>query len=74
MSTEPTVHDLVHALVRNAIQEMPLLTRIAAENQATSDLCLPAAQRALEDANIPADKIGLIIVATLTPELPVPVA
>ncbi|MDZ7317803.1 MAG: ketoacyl-ACP synthase III [candidate division KSB1 bacterium] len=38
------------------------------ENESTADLCLQAAQRALENANLPASKLDLILVATDTPE------
>jgi 3-oxoacyl-[acyl-carrier-protein] synthase-3 len=43
--------------------------RIAAKNQATSDLALKAAQKALEDADLSAHEIDLIIVATATPDM-----
>jgi 3-oxoacyl-[acyl-carrier-protein] synthase-3 len=43
--------------------------RIAAKNQATSDLALKAAQKALEDAELSAHEIDLIIVATATPDM-----
>ena len=42
--------------------------RIAAPEQATSDLSLLAAQRALADANISAEELDLIIVATASPD------
>jgi 3-oxoacyl-[acyl-carrier-protein] synthase-3 len=42
--------------------------RIADKDAATSDLATAAAQRALEDANIPAEELDLIIVATATPD------
>lgn len=42
--------------------------RIAAPDQATSDLALEAARRALEDAEIQPSEIDLIIVATNTPD------
>lgn len=38
------------------------------ENQSTADLCVEAAKSALEDANLSAEDIDLIIVATDTPE------
>jgi 3-oxoacyl-[acyl-carrier-protein] synthase-3 len=41
---------------------------IASEGQATSDLAIPAARRALEDAGISADELDSIIVATCTPD------
>ncbi len=42
--------------------------RVAADDQATSDLCIIAANRAIEDAGMVADDIDLIIVATVTPD------
>ena len=41
--------------------------RIAAPEQATSDLALPAAQEALKNAGITAQDLELIIVATTSP-------
>lgn len=46
--------------------------RMAAAGQATSDLALKAAQRALQKAGVAADEIDLIIVATITPDMPFP--
>jgi 3-oxoacyl-[acyl-carrier-protein] synthase III len=46
--------------------------RIAAAGQATSDLAVLAAQRALADAGVAASEIDLLIVATITPDLPMP--
>lgn len=43
--------------------------RMAASGEATSDLATIAARRALEDANLSADEIDLIIVATGTPDM-----
>jgi 3-oxoacyl-[acyl-carrier-protein] synthase-3 len=45
---------------------------IAADDQATSDLAIHAAQAALFDAKITAAEIDLLIVATCTPDYPVP--
>ncbi|HYG21687.1 MAG TPA: beta-ketoacyl-ACP synthase III [Verrucomicrobiae bacterium] len=45
---------------------------IAAENEFTSDLGAEAARRAMAKANITADQIDLIIVATITPDMPFP--
>lgn len=42
--------------------------RIANADQASSDLALPAARRALENAGITAEELDLIIVATITPD------
>src|SRR3989442_5347761 len=46
--------------------------RIAAKDEFTSDLATKAAQRAMERAGVTADQIDLIIVATLTPDMPFP--
>lgn len=46
--------------------------RIAAKNEATSDLAIKAAHEALEDAKIKAQDIDLIIVATITPDMQFP--
>ena len=46
--------------------------RIAAPEQASSDLATAAAERALENAGITADQLDLIIVATVTPDAPLP--
>nr|WP_054949922.1 beta-ketoacyl-ACP synthase III [Numidum massiliense] len=46
--------------------------RIAREDQASSDLALPASQRALEAAGISAEQLDLIIVATVTPDMSFP--
>jgi 3-oxoacyl-[acyl-carrier-protein] synthase-3 len=43
--------------------------RIASEEQATSDLAFHAAEIALRNAGITADELGLIIVATVTPDM-----
>ncbi len=43
--------------------------RIAAADEATSDLAAKAAVRALEFANVTADQVDLIIVATITPDM-----
>lgn len=43
--------------------------RIAAPQEFTSDLALPAARRALTAAGLPASEIDLIIVATTTPDM-----
>jgi 3-oxoacyl-[acyl-carrier-protein] synthase-3 len=46
--------------------------RIAAPDQFTSDLGAEAARRAMARAGITADQIDLIIVATITPDMPFP--
>ncbi len=46
--------------------------RIAAVDQFTSDLATKAAERAMKMAGVTADQIDLIIVATLTPDMPFP--
>jgi 3-oxoacyl-[acyl-carrier-protein] synthase III len=48
--------------------------RIAAPNEQTSDMGVAAARRALEDANLPASEIDLLVVATVTPDLLMPAA
>jgi 3-oxoacyl-[acyl-carrier-protein] synthase-3 len=42
--------------------------RIAAPNEATSDLAIQAAGRALENSKVPASEIDLVVVATMTPD------
>jgi 3-oxoacyl-[acyl-carrier-protein] synthase-3 len=46
--------------------------RIAAEGQSTSDLCIEAARKALADAEIGAEDLDLILLATVTPDMHVP--
>jgi 3-oxoacyl-[acyl-carrier-protein] synthase-3 len=46
--------------------------RIAADDEATSDMCAVAATRALEQAGVAAEEVGLIIVATVTPDMVFP--
>ncbi|HEY2938197.1 MAG TPA: beta-ketoacyl-ACP synthase 3 [Gaiellaceae bacterium] len=46
--------------------------RIAAPEEALSDLALPAARAALEDAGISGSDLDLIIVATVTPDMAFP--
>lgn len=46
--------------------------RIASRTETTSFLATRAAEMALQDAGIPADKIQLIIVATFTGDMPIP--
>ena len=46
--------------------------RIAAPEEALSDLCLPACADALEQAGLDASEIDLIIVATVTPDMAFP--
>ncbi|MFP8643273.1 beta-ketoacyl-ACP synthase III [Priestia aryabhattai] len=53
---------------RTGIQER----RIAADNEDTSDLAYKAAVEALHKANIEAEDIDMIIVATVTPDQPFP--
>ncbi len=45
---------------------------IAAENEYTSDLATKAALRAMEMAGVTAEQIDLIIVASITPDMPFP--
>ena len=53
---------------RTGIQER----RIAADNEACSDLAYNAAIKALEDSNTKPEDLDLIIVATITPDYPFP--
>jgi 3-oxoacyl-[acyl-carrier-protein] synthase-3 len=46
--------------------------RVAADHEATSDLCVQAAQRALTAAGWKARDLDLVVVATLTPDAPLP--
>jgi len=46
--------------------------RIAAANEFTSDLAFKAAQRAMKMAGVTAEQIDLIIVATISPDMPFP--
>ena len=46
--------------------------RIASENEFTSDLAAKAAQRAMKMAGVTGEQIDLIIVATITPDMPFP--
>src|SRR3954452_24066787 len=46
--------------------------RIAAKDEFTSDLATQAALRAIQKAGITAEEIDLIIVATITPDMPFP--
>jgi 3-oxoacyl-[acyl-carrier-protein] synthase-3 len=46
--------------------------RVAAEHEAMSDLALPAARRALEQAGVSGPDLDLIIVATVTPDMAFP--
>lgn len=45
---------------------------IAADNQATSDLCLEAARAALANAGVSADELDMLIVGTITPDYQFP--
>src|SRR5579885_1563985 len=46
--------------------------RIAAEDEFTSDIATQAALRALERGHVKAEQVDLIIVATITPDMPFP--
>src|SRR5271163_1274582 len=48
--------------------------RIAGEGESTTTMALEASRRAMDAAKISADQIDLIIVATLTPDMPTPSA
>ncbi|MGZ8694176.1 MAG: beta-ketoacyl-ACP synthase III [Gaiellaceae bacterium] len=45
---------------------------VAAPEEALSDICLPAARQALEQAGVAAKDIDLLIVATITPDMAFP--
>jgi 3-oxoacyl-[acyl-carrier-protein] synthase III len=46
--------------------------RIAGDEEALSDICLPAARRALEMAGVDPASVDLVIVATVTPDMAFP--
>ncbi len=46
--------------------------RLAAKDEFTSDLAAQAAKRAMERAGVTPDQIDLIVVATITPDMPFP--
>jgi 3-oxoacyl-[acyl-carrier-protein] synthase III len=46
--------------------------RLAAKDEFTSDMAAHAARRAMKTAGVTADQIDLIIVATITPDMPFP--
>ena len=46
--------------------------RIAAEDEAASDLGVEAGRRALKDAGVSGDEIDLVICATVTPDMVFP--
>jgi 3-oxoacyl-[acyl-carrier-protein] synthase III len=46
--------------------------RVAAPDESTSDMAVHAAQRALDDAGLTAADIDLLVVATMTADLPMP--
>src|SRR5947208_13636293 len=55
-------------ITRTGIQER----RIAAKTEFTSDLAAHAALRAMKKAGVTAEQIDLIVVATITPDMPFP--
>ena len=46
--------------------------RIAAQDEALSDIALPACKDALEQAGVPPAEIDLVLVATVTPDMAFP--
>jgi 3-oxoacyl-[acyl-carrier-protein] synthase-3 len=46
--------------------------RFGSDDQATSDLAVPAAERAIADAGIAPADLDLVLVATMTPDYPLP--
>ena len=46
--------------------------RVAAKDEFTSDMAVQAAQRAMKMAGVTAEQVDLIIVATITPDMPFP--
>ena len=46
--------------------------RVAADNEQVSDMGVRAAQRALDDAGLKPSDIDLLVVATVTPDMPMP--
>lgn len=46
--------------------------RLAESGAATSDLCVEAARRALEDAGVDASDLDIVVVGTCTPDMPLP--
>jgi 3-oxoacyl-[acyl-carrier-protein] synthase-3 len=46
--------------------------RVAAKNEYTSDMAVKAAQRAMKMAAVTAEQLDLIVVATITPDMPFP--
>jgi 3-oxoacyl-[acyl-carrier-protein] synthase-3 len=46
--------------------------RVARDGECTSDMAAAAARRALESAGVAAEQVDLIIVATITPDMPFP--
>lgn len=55
-------------ITRTGIQER----RLASKNEATSDLAVRAAKRALRNAKLKPENVDLIIVATITPDMQFP--
>lgn len=55
-------------VARSGIRER----HVAADNEASSDMAIGAARKALKDARMKAEDIDLIIVGTVTPDMPFP--
>lgn len=55
-------------VTRSGIKER----HIARADEPTSEMCVSAAKLALEQADLPAANLGAVIVATITPDMPLP--
>lgn len=71
--TNPELEQMVDTSDEWIIRRTGIKTRhIAADDQATSDLCIPAAREALESASMAPEDLDMLIVATLTPDYMMP--
>jgi 3-oxoacyl-[acyl-carrier-protein] synthase-3 len=73
--TNADLERMVHTTDQWIVERTGIRERhIAAPEQATSDLALEAARRALADADLPPESVELIVVGTITPDYPFPSA